>query len=274
VYEEQGFGDTLMFCRYLHRVKSLGGRLVFEVRKPLAELFKNFPGIDELIVRSEDAPQQLRFNRYLPLMSIARVFETTLANIPADIPYLFSDVEKAAHYKQAMAGEGLKIGIVWEGSRKHTNDKIRSTTLNHFKMLAKIKGATFFSFQKEVSAADGNLLRMLQINNLGPHFTDFSDTAAAIENLDLLISVDTSVAHLAGAMGKPVWLLIPFIPDWRWRMGANRSPWYPQMRLFRQKTRGDWESVFDTVARNLGNLILKNIAGANIQHNHSQRKLM
>jgi len=250
VHDEQGLGDTFQFVRYLPMLKADGREVVFETRKALFPLLSGFRGIDALVVRSEDGRPSARFDSYVPLLSLPHLFGTTLETIPAAVPYIFADPHKIAAWKSRVAGPGLRVGLVWAGRPAHMNDRKRSCPLSLFGLLADLPDVSFVGLQKgpaAAQAADWPVKDSCRFVNLGEDFDDFADTAAVIANLDLVISVDTSVAHLAGAMGKPVWVLLPYIPDWRWMMGREDSPWYPTMRLFRQPQAGDWASVFTRV---------------------------
>jgi len=251
IHDEQGLGDTIQFVRYMPMVKSRCGTVILETRRSLINLLQGFPGIDKLVERSSDGKPPVGFDLYVPLLTLPLIFETKLETIPANVPYLHAGPKKA-NYRQNRLGAGYKVGIVWAGRPQHLNDRNRSCTLKQFLPLGEIPGIRLYGLQKgESTGMAEELSRVDGLINLGDKFEDFSDTAGAIENLDLVISVDTSVAHLAGAMGKPIWVLLPFIPDWRWMMGRKDSPWYPTMRLFRQEKPGDWDSVFRRVAQEL-----------------------
>ena len=279
VLDEQGIGDTLQFIRYLPRVKALGGTVLFETIQPLMALLGNQGGIDVLLNRATAAGCASDIELYVPLMSLPGIFNTGLDSIPAKVPYVFPDPSKVDYWRRRLTKDAFKVGVVWAGrptahykgartsGLEHVDlkwagtpaNKIadsRSSSLSHFSPLAQVPGIHLYGLQKGESAWQvGELSQIIKVDNLGEEFRDFSDTAAVIANLDLVISVDTSVAHLAGAMGKPVWVLIPFAPDWRWMLGREDSPWYPTMRLFRQAQRGEWDEVFKRVARELYTLI-------------------
>ncbi|MDP4173540.1 MAG: tetratricopeptide repeat protein, partial [Bacteroidota bacterium] len=251
VYAEQGIGDALQFERYLTLLKEHGAYIIFECDKSLFGLMKSIPEIDEIIERNlVDAPV-INYDYDIPLLSLPLFFNTTLENIPSTVPYLQPEKEYMEKWTQIIKNsDKLKIGIVWAGSPTHSNDRHRSVKLNRFLPLFSIEGTEFFSLQKgfpTIQARDYQLM----IKNLDEQINSFSDTAAAIAHLDLVITVDTSVAHLAGAMGKPVWVLLPYVPDWRWMLGRSDSPWYPTMRLFRQPALCDWDSVFNSLKSEL-----------------------
>lgn len=252
VHSEQGFGDSIQFIRYLPLVKARGGTVIFETMEPLLELFKNYPGIDELVTPSSDGQPAVACDLCTPLLSLPSIFGTTLNTIPADIPYLFADSLKTAYWQRRLSSPGFRIGLVWAGKPSHGNDHARSFRLEDYAQLTGICGTQFYGLQKGKAAEQATkLAARINLSNLGEQFEDFADTAGVIANLDLVISVDTAVAHLAGAMGKPVWVLLPFVPDWRWFFDRNDSPWYPTMRLFRQEKHGDWMTVLRRVREEL-----------------------
>lgn len=246
LHAEQGLGDSLQFIRYAAIVKNKGGRVIVGCYPQLHRLFATVDGIDLLIVKGEPLPE---FDVQAPMLSLPYIIGTKLETIPANTAYLSPP---AGAEFALLPDRNLKVGIVWAGNPKHRKNKQRSCSLSQFLSLLDVSGVSFYSLQKEVSEADRALLNQTSIVDLSPHFGDFADTAAAIAKLDLVISVDTAVAHLAGALGKPVWILLAFSPDWRWLLEREDSPWYPTARLFRQHQRGDWEDVFDRVAEALG----------------------
>ncbi len=258
VHYEQGLGDTLHFVRYLPMVKARGGTVILEVRKPLYRLLQSFPGVDELIEASSYNKPAVKFDYHVSLMDLPKIFATTLETIPAEVPYIHACPTKAEYWRKKLANTDLKVGIVWAGSSMHGKDRYRSCTLKCFAPLTKIEGVRLYGLQKGEAAAQAEeVANEMAITNLGTEFEDFSDTAAVIENLDIVISVDTAVLHLAGAMGKPVWALLSFSPDWRWMLNRRDSPWYPTMKLFRQKERCQWQPVFQRVAEELRTMAAK-----------------
>lgn len=264
VHDEQGFGDTLQFIRFLPFVKALGGTVIFETRNPLLKLLKGFPGIDELVPRSDSIEPAADFDLYIPLMSLPALFDTRLSTVPSQVPYLYADPKVKAQWRTRLEGSDLKVGIVWAGNPGHANDQHRSCELEMFRVLTRISGVKLIGLQSGPGALQvqrsGSDLGLI---NLGDEFEDFSDTAAAISVLDLVIAVDTAVAHLAGAMGKPVWLLLPYSPDWRWLTSRGDSPWYPTMRLYRQPLPGNWKAVFQQVNEDLSRTAAKYRRGSN-----------
>ncbi len=256
VHSEQGFGDTLHFVRYLPLVKRLGGKVVFETFKPLLEIMKGFSEIDELVEISPNRDFAETCDYYAPLMSLPMLLRGRFETIPQEIPYITADPEKATQWNQRIGKAGLKIGIAWAGKPAHKNDKNRSCQLRHFLPLTEIPGVSLYSLQKGDAVQATETFEWAKcLIRLDRELSDFSVTAAVIENLDLVISVDTALVHLAGAMGKPVWILLPHAPDWRWMLHREDSPWYPTMRLFRQPLPGNWNSVFEKVRDELYKLI-------------------
>ncbi|UCE47597.1 MAG: tetratricopeptide repeat protein, partial [Phycisphaerales bacterium] len=205
VHCEQGIGDCVQFLRYLPSVKALGGTVVFEAWKSLHGLLAGFDGIDELVELSFDRETQAQFDAHVSIMDLPGLFGTTEQTIPDSVPYVDADPIKAAVWSRRLAGPDLKVGIVWAGSARHANDHNRSCRLEHFAPLSQIESVRLYGLQKGEPARQAN---EVPLTNLGEQFDDFTDAAAAIENLDLIISVDTSILHLAGAMGKPVWALL------------------------------------------------------------------
>jgi len=289
-YTEQGFGDAFQFVRYVDLLAQRGARVILESQLDLKRLFDTVRGASEVIARGEPLP---RFDFQAALMSLPRIFDTTLETIPPEVPYLKAPME-AVRELPPFPGGSCKVGLVWAGNPDHLNDQNRSLALTHLVPLletgrhafqnklpsvgeSELPGArtalsasstpgqpnqahravrtpgarpasnvSFYSLQvgdrvSELKRESG----LSHVIDLSPHLRDFAATAAAIELMDLVISVDTSVAHLAGALGKPVWLLLPFAPDWRWMLGRDDSPWYPTMRLFRQTRIGDWSAVVE-----------------------------
>jgi ADP-heptose:LPS heptosyltransferase len=234
-------------------VKARGGEVILATYGPLVELMKTVAGCDVVVSDNES----LMFDIYCPLMELPRIFNTRLDTIPGQVPYLRADPAKAARGKARLNDNCFKVGIVWGASSLDKKATSRSCRLMDFIRLAGIPGVRLYGLQKgEPAGQMSEVPEGTGITNLGDDFEDFSDTAAAIENLDLVISVDTSVLHLAGAMGKPVWALTLFSPDWRWMSEGERCPWYPTMRLFRQQEAGCWEAVMERVVRELQRLVV------------------
>jgi tetratricopeptide (TPR) repeat protein len=249
LHAEQGFGDTMQFIRYAPLVARLGARVVLECPAELTRLLRNADGVDQIVARGDALPA---FDFHCPLLSLPLAFTTELATVPANVPYLQSQPEQAAKWRGRLPQSGrLRVGICWAGSREHASDRGRSIPLDRFASILSASGLDFVSLQKEVSSAQGAVLRDHGVFQLGQEFVDFADAAAVIAMLDLVISVDTAVAHLAGAMGRAVALLLPFSPDFRWMLNRTDSPWYPTMRLFRQSILGDWDGVIERLREEL-----------------------
>jgi len=264
VHYEQGLGDNIQFVRYLPMIKARGGTVIFETLKPLIALLQGFPGADQIVENHPDGKPSVDFDVYTSLLDMPNIFGTTLDTIPAEIPYIHAEPLKAEYWRNKLAGSSFKVGIVWAGSPTHGNDRYRSCKLKCFTPLTTIENVCLFGLQKGKAAAQmDEMAGILPIVNISKEFDDLTDTAAAIENLDLVISVDTSVLHLAGAMGKPAWALLPYAPEWRWMLNRQDSPWYPTMKLFRQKEWGQWEPVFNQVAQELRIVAEKHKADAN-----------
>jgi len=250
IHYEQGLGDTIQFSRYISLIPKDKGKIIFACQKEVHCLFDNFPAIDELIEGNLQTQPNIQYDIWVPLLSLPYIFGTTLNNIPAQIPYLFPNAERIKKWQQFLSNQYFKIGLVWAGKATHLNDKNRSCNLMQFAPLANLPDVIFYSLQKDkfseqIEPKGLNLIR------LSDKLKDFADTAAVLMCLDLVITVDTATAHLAGALGRPVWNLLPFEVDWRWMVDRIDSPWYPTMRLFRQPTSGDWHSVFQTVRQAL-----------------------
>jgi ADP-heptose:LPS heptosyltransferase len=246
---EQGFGDTIQFVRYAPLVAALGAKVIIGVQPALKTLVATVPGISGLLADGEVLPE---FDLFCPMLSLPTAFATELETIPTNVPYIRPFTERLAKWRHRFADDGrVRVGICWAGNSAHLNDRNRSIALDRLAKIFSVGGVDFISIQKDVNEAQAALLREHGVRQLGHEFDDFSDTAAAIALLDLVIAVDTSVAHLAGAMGKAVALLIPFSPDWRWLLGRSDSPWYPTMRIFRQSAVGDWTAPVERLREEL-----------------------
>ncbi|MCF7976359.1 MAG: tetratricopeptide repeat-containing glycosyltransferase family protein [Phycisphaerae bacterium] len=248
---EQGLGDNLQFIRYLPLVRQLGGTVIYQAKPALLPLLEGFQGIDELIEARPDHQIPVPYNFQISLMDLPRVFKTTLTNLPDTVPYLTADPIKVAAWQDTFIHSGMKVGLVWAGSPFHRNDGNRSCPLKALAPLAQAQGVHFYGLQTGSAGQESQTHLSHHFHNIGHRFRDLSDTAAAIAHLDLVISVDTAVLHLAGALGKSVWGLLPYAPDWRWMLHRHDSPWYPTLRLFRQPRPGDWTTVFDQVTHAL-----------------------
>ena len=252
LHAEQGLGDAIQFVRYVPMVAKRGGKILLECQPALVRLFSRIGSVQQVIARDEPLPA---FDVHSPLMSLPLAFPAEINSIPAKIPYLKAAPKDAASWKKRLAsdGAGRRVGLVWAGSSEHRGDRTRSIHLSDFAALAGIDGNIYYSLQKG-DAADQSPPPGLPLRDFTADLNDFCDTAAMLENLDLVISVDTAVAHLAGAMGKAVWVLVSSAPDWRWLREGEETPWYPTMRIFRQKSRGDWGEVMGRVAERLNQI--------------------
>jgi tetratricopeptide (TPR) repeat protein len=249
LHAEQGFGDTIQFCRYATLLAQRGARVVLEVQPALCSLLSGLAGVERVVARGDALPE---FDFHCPLLSLPLAFRTTLETIPALVPYLAPSPSKVDSWRARVPAGGTKIGLAWSGSRTHGNDCNRSITPDRLAPLLEC-GATVVSLQKELCDDDRQWLAAHpEVRHFGDNFSSFADTAALISLLDVVISVDTAVAHLAGAMGRPVWILLPVIGvDWRWMLGREDSPWYPSARLFRQCAIGGWDAVVERIAAEL-----------------------
>ena len=252
LHAEQGLGDTLQFVRYAPRVKARGGRVVVECQPRLAPLVETVAGIDQVVPAGLPLPEH---DVQAPMLSLPYLFGTRLETIPADIPYLKVDPARVELWRQRLSGERrLKVGLAWAGNPRHESDSSRSLRLAQLAVLARVEGVAWFSLQR--GAGREQLQQApagLEVVDLEHPDYDVLDSAAAIVNLDLVITIDSMVAHLAGALGRPVWVLLSVAPDWRWLLDREDSPWYPTARLFRQERLGDWDPVLARVAEELEN---------------------
>jgi len=249
LHAEQGSGDTIQFVRYAPLVAARGATVVLEVQRELARLCASLPGIAQVIARGDELPS---FDCHCPLLSLPLAFATNATNIPADVPYLAPPADAIAAWRARLPQRRPLIGLCWSGERVHDNDLNRSMALETLAPLFDVPDVQFVSLQRDVREADAPLLAgRTDVVSIGPQFADFADTAGAIAALDLVISVDTAVAHLAGAMAKPLFLLLPFAADFRWLRERSDSPWYPTARLFRQPRFGDWASAVEAVRQHL-----------------------
>ncbi len=245
---EQGLGDNLQFIRYLPLIKQRGGRVIYQAKPPLLPLLKGFDGIEELVEATPDHRVSMDYDFQISLMDLPRVFNTSLNNMPSSTPYLKADPKRVAAWQETFVHSGVRIGLVWAGSRFHRNDRNRSCPLQALAPLSHIEGVHFYGLQTGPAANEAQSNPDIHVHNLGHRLGDLSDTAAAIAHLDLVISVDTAVLHLAGALGQSAWGLLAHAPDWRWMLGRSDSPWYPTLRLYRQTKPGDWHTLFHRVA--------------------------
>jgi tetratricopeptide (TPR) repeat protein len=247
LHSEQGFGDAIQYIRYASLVAKRGGKIIIECLPPVVRLFRSI-GDYQLVPSGQSLPE---FDVQCPLLSLPKVFRTTLGNVPNAVPYLHPDPDLVDFWRQKLGSpEGkFKIGLVWAGNPKFKFDQTRSLNLNQLAPFSVIPGVQFYSLQKGPAGEQAkNPPSGLQLIDLGPDLTDFADTAAVMSLMDLIITTDTSAPHLAGAIARPVWIMLQFMPHFCWMLNRDDCPWYPTARLFRQPTRGDWDSVIARVA--------------------------
>jgi tetratricopeptide (TPR) repeat protein len=247
LHSADGFGDAIQFCRYAPLVAARGARVILEVLWPQQELMCTLAGVTQVVAQGYPLPD---FDLQCPLLSLPRAFGTALATIPAEVPYLHAAASAVEHWNARLGPRHRpRIGIAWSGNPTHHNDHNRSIGLRGFLPLLAGVDATFISVHREVRDADAALLQeRSEILHFGKELKNYAETAALIANLDLVVCVDTSVAHLAGALAKPVWILLPDMPDWRWLLDRDDNPWYPTARLFRQDATRTWDGVVARVA--------------------------
>jgi len=253
VHDEQGLGDTLQFLRYLPLVKALGGTVIFETKSKLLPLLKGAAGADEVVSRCPDGKLDVDYDIFIPLLSLPAVYGTTWQTVPNRVPYLAADHDLVNQWADKLSPiAGFKIGICWQGNPAYAADRQRSVPLKFFDPLTIMETVQLISLQKIHGLEQlARLPSAGAILDLDPELDEntgvFMDTAAVMQNLDLIITSDTAIPHLAGALNVPVWLLLPHVPDWRWGLDGENYPWYPSMRLFRQPGPADWGAVFRQV---------------------------
>ena len=251
VHAEQGFGDTLQFVRYIPRLAALGATTILEAQAGLLPLLSKLSGCAQVIARGIPLPP---FDLHCPIMSLPLALRTSLHTIPADVPYLATPRDRLEKWRERLPRSGkARIALAWAGSATHSRDAARSIPLARLQPLfADNDAIEWLSVQRELRDGDGEILNSWsRVRHLGPELADFADTAAVLALSDLVIAVDTAVAHLAGALGRPVWVLLPYSPDFRWLLDRGDSPWYPSARLFRQPRPADWDSVIAHVGEAL-----------------------
>jgi len=250
IHTEQGFGDALQFIRFIPMLAERGPRIILRCQENFQRLFQSVTGVEKVVSIGQPLPE---FDFHCPLLSLPGIFETTLQTIPVVVPYLQADESLTAEWHQRIpAHPGRKrIGLAWTGRALFVNEPHRNRSIPpaQFAPLADVRDVDFYSLQAGQSGQ--SLPPGLNVTDFSNDIHDFADTAAIMENLDLIVTIDSAVAHLAGALGKPAWVLLPQSPDWRWTLDRPDSPWYPTMRLFRQKTPGDWGPVIAQVIEQL-----------------------
>jgi Flp pilus assembly protein TadD len=247
LYADHGLGDAIQFIRYAPMVKDRGGRVIVVCRAPVARLLATCAGVDMVVVEGAPIPD---CDVYAPLMSLPGIFGTDASSLPANVPYLSADPDLIETWAEGLAlSDDLCIGIAWQGNPGHARDHLRSFRLERFEPMSRRPGVRLYGLQKgQGSEQIAELAGRFTVVELGSRLDDLMDTAEVMMNLDLVISADTAVAHLAGALAVPIWVALPFEADWRWMPGRDDSPWYPTMRLFRQHRWGDWDDVFARIA--------------------------
>ena len=247
VHAEQGYGDCIQFIRYAPLIAARGGEVIVGCQQALVDLFRGAKGVGETVAVGDVLPP---YDLHVPMLSVPLVFKTTEETIPREAPYLSADPARRAAWRERLGDDRtrLRVGLAWTGNSQILRLRKRHVALNDLLPLLRVAGIDFFNLQvdrgteqiQRIPGASGI------IDHTG-HIQDFADTAAFLEELDLILSVDTAVAHLAGALGRPVWTLLPFVPDWRWGLEGGSTPWYPTMQLFRQTTAGVWDTVIQQV---------------------------
>jgi hypothetical protein len=246
LFAEQGFGDTLQMARYIPLLTAKGAKVILESPPALTRLLRHVQGSPHVITKGEDIPD---FDFYCSMMDIPRAFGTVLETVPAAVPYLYADDTEIAFYRDLSPHKAARrIGLSWAGRTSHENDRNRSLSFSQTAPLLAQENIEWISLQRVVTDRDAQDIASSRIVDWGKDFSDFASAAAAVMALDLVITVDTAIAHLAGALGKPVWILLPFYADWRWLKEREDSPWYPTARLFRQKERKNWTEVIERVS--------------------------
>ena len=264
VYPEQGFGDSIQFCRYVKGLSSLGARIVLQAPKPLFKLFSRLEGVTALISAQDAVPTS---DFHIPLLSLPFAFKTEVDSVPLSTPYIKPDNSKVAKWANRLGKKTkLRIGVMWSSTSNYKNDAQRSMDFVQFQSALPAEGFEIVCLQKEIKPADKDAVtRRTDLRLVGADLHDFDETAAVIQNLDLVISTCTSVPHLSGAMGIPTWVLLAHTPDWRWLLHREDSPWYGSVRLYRQDADWNWDPVLARVRADLlGMLRRASDNGANV----------
>ncbi len=254
LHTEQGLGDTIQFIRYVKIIKEMGGNIILGCQPPLVSLMVRIPELSEVFPIGAARPP---YDVHAPLLSLPGILGTTVATIPAPVPYVSADVDRLSLWRQELLQmPGFKIGVAWQGNPKNQIDRYRSLSLTHFEPLATLPGTTLISLQV-THGLDQLADVSFPIIDLGSRFdlSSLDDLAAAILNIDLLVTSDSAIAHLAGALGAPTFTALGLTPDWRWLLERDDCPWYPTMRLFRQRRLGDWAEVFERITAAIRDLL-------------------
>jgi tetratricopeptide (TPR) repeat protein len=259
LYAEQGLGDTLQFVRYAALVKQMGATVIVECQPSVVRLLKRTEGIDRLIGQGSPLPP---YDVHASLLSLPAILHTTSSTVPVGAPYVMADEGLVQQWRQALSSEpGFRVGICWQGNQEHKRDRLRSIPLRQFEPLARLEGVRLISLQVGHGLEQmQELAGSFQVADWSDKLNDFMDTASLMKNLDLVITVDTSPAHLAGALGVPVWVILPFSPDWRWQLEREDNPWYPTMRLFRPREPMKWDEVFQRIVPEMQKLLNPGVA--------------
>ena len=250
LHADYGMGDTLQFIRFAPRVANLGGRVIVVGQRPLARILASCPGVDQVFVQGDPLPD---FDFYAPVMSLPSRLNNAPPAAAAAVPYLAADPRLVEHWKGRLGGvREFKIGVAWQGDPRYRKDRERSFPLAQLEPIAQVPGVRLFSLQRAPGSEQiATVANRFEVTDLGSRLTDFLDDAAVMSNLDLVLAPETSLIHLAGALGTPAWVALAYAPDWRWMSGEDPTQWYPTVRLFRQRTWGDWDQVFQRIANEL-----------------------
>lgn len=250
LYTDQGHGDTIQFVRLAHALMRMDAQVVVEVQAPLVDLCRTLHPELRVIAQGDTPPP---FDTFCPMPSLMHRLDMSVDTIPSRVPYLSANPDLSAQWRARLSrlGGRMKVGVTWAGNPNHFNDQNRSIALERLLPVLETQKVSYVSLQKELRPGDAEILKRVQMFDAAAELDTFSDTAALVSQLDLVISVDTSVAHLAGALAKPVWILLPYAVDFRWLAGRSDSPWYPTAHLFRQPTFGDWETAIDLMRKQL-----------------------
>jgi Flp pilus assembly protein TadD len=256
LHSEQGFGDTIQFLRYVPLVAARARHLILEIPRPLVRVAASLP-IDNITIVPNNRPPPPA-DVHAPLLGLPRIFGTRVDNIPGRVPYLTPRRPLVERWARTLGGDArFKVGLAWAGNPEHKGNRSRSLTLGRLAPLLAVAGVGWYGIQVGPPAREVKRLPQGTLADLSPQLTDFTETAGAILNLDLVIAVDTAVAHLAGALDRPAWIMVAFSPDWRWLLGRDDSPWYPSVRLYRQPAPGDWDSVIARLAADLAERVAR-----------------